>query len=105
MSRIGRTLRGILGGIIGAVRRTRARAATRFQWGYRCEWIDPASGEVITDNYYTVLTDSPTNYQQASALARRVAGTDPPSCITYRRDSGAGLRLRCRRAGPVLGVP
>jgi hypothetical protein len=105
VSRIGGVIRDVLGAIIRPFRRTRQRTPTQWQWGYRCEWIDPATGAVVTDSYTTVLTDSPTNYQQAAALARRVSSADPPSCITYRSDSGAGLRLRCRRKGPIIGVP
>lgn len=99
---------GFLGRILGAIGRRfgggRGRRRTCWQWMYGCTWED-ASGQHVYFKAHAVVTDSPTNYQQASAQARRevlASLTDSERALTAHHP---GATFRCRRIGRVIEVP
>lgn len=94
--------------LIARIRREREEAARQpvaWQWAYRCEWIDQASGWVSGSTLVTVVTNSGTNYRGAAAAARAVAQSALPSCIRHQIGRGIELRMSCSRVGEPIGIP
>ena len=82
-----------------------APAPVRWLWTYICHWTDEATGNEWFGGIHRVVTDSPTNYQRASANARRAAIADRPDCVARIIRAGNELRLRCSRMEEPLAVP
>lgn len=93
--------------IVAAAQATAGRlpppAQQRWRWSYICLWYDRATGERVGEWRWNIETQSGTNYQQASAQARRHSLSDVPACIQRQINRGRDLVLRCRRIGaPIL---
>jgi hypothetical protein len=74
----------------------------RWRWSYVCVWYDRATGDRVGEWRWNVETNSGTNYQQASAQARRLSSTNMPPCIAREVSRGRDFVLRCRRVGGPL---
>ena len=96
---------GIISGIISRLFGGRRPPPSRWQWGYRCEFIDQSTGDVIATTWRVVETDSPTNYQRASAIARREAWANISTYVSVQMVASGNVRLKCRRRGPIIGLP
>lgn len=99
---VGRIIGGVRG-IIGRIRGRRQVAPTQWDWGYRCEWYDAQTGINIGNSWHVVTIESNTNYQRASAAARRWNLQHPPGCVVRHLRSGGTVRLQCQRRGPIVG--
>lgn len=78
----------------------------RYVWTYECVWVDENTEREWPGGTHRVITESNTNYQQASRLARLAATVDEPPCVERIIAHGDELRLRCRRSmEPFLFVP
>jgi hypothetical protein len=82
-----------------------ARESTRFRWAYNCQWIDADTGEIRGETRHTFTTESGTNYQQASRMAREMAAGEIPTCVSRQIAGGANLTLRCRRSEAPIRLP
>lgn len=86
-------------------RRPPEEGPKKYIWYYKCRWYDRDTGEQIGSSFESVTTDSGTNYQQAAALARRLA-TQPDSLakLTFTGDP-LTARMVCRRVGEPAQLP
>lgn len=75
-----------------------------YYWQYRCTFYDRDTGEELGSSYQRVITDSPTNYQRASRIARQAAISQAESEGSPPIVIGPNVKLRCRRVGSVLAV-
>lgn len=94
-----------ISGVIGATKEGRRVEPSEWRWGYRCSYIDSSTGEVISTAWRVVLTDSPTNYQAASAQARREAWASVERYVSMQLIQSGNITVSCRRRGDIIGVP
>lgn len=89
--------------IVAAARQEAARRpppeVAQWRWSYVCVWYDRATNERLGEWRWNVETTSGTNYQQASARARRRSLDHMPACIQREVNRGRDVVLRCRRVG------
>jgi hypothetical protein len=98
---IRRIVRRIIQRIIGRP----APPPTRYLWSYRCDWIDPNTGESVGSTFVSVVEESATNYQRASRDARQAANATTPEDRSPGHLPNRSLQLRCRRVGSIIGIP
>jgi hypothetical protein len=85
----------------GGPRRPRRRC---YQWMYSCIWED-STGKHIAYKLHGVLRPDATNYQGASAQARREVLANLERYVQEIIRAQVGVRFYCRREGPIVEVP
>lgn len=98
---------GVIGGIIGRFRRRRTQAPPIdcYVWTYDCTWVVDDTGRELASQQQKIELRGPQSHQRASREARQRSLEHPPACIERIIRSGHAVRLRCRRAGPILPCP
>lgn len=96
---------GFIRNLVNRFRSTRELSPTQWRWAYRCTFFDRDTGAELAQTYVEVITTSDRNYQEASALARRVATNVYREQCPWKLALLRGSRMQCQRVGQPVGLP
>lgn len=99
--------RGTPGGGAGRGRGRRRRGSTlptHYIWYYRCTYFDATTGAEIGTNFVSTVETTVTNFQRASAHARRLSQAMWRESNSPAHGPDTAYRVSCRRVGSIVAV-